>query len=220
MTPDASFPPDDSVPADLFQTTPPPMTDPQLAAALSHSTRVHILSVLNTRIASAKELAAELDEPIQNLNYHMDVLLELDCIELTDSRQQRGGRVVEHFFRAKKLPYFNQEAWEQLELQGKWEVVIPIMRLISANVNEAMAGGTFLDPDDNHVSRTPMLVDKEGWEETKEALADVLTRLLEIKDNVNARYADGAEATTMAIKVAMIQFRSPDRDKDIGANAY
>jgi DNA-binding transcriptional ArsR family regulator len=191
------------------------MTDPQLAAALSHSTRVHALSVLNTRIASPKELAAELGEPVSNVNYHVRVLEELDCIELVEERQVQGSRVAEHFYRAKKLQYFDQEAWDQLELQGKWEVVIPIMRLISKNVNESMAAGTFLDPDDNHVSRTPMIVDGEGWEETKEILAETLTRLLEVKDNVQARCeAADEDVKTMAAKVAIVHFRSPDRDKE------
>jgi DNA-binding transcriptional ArsR family regulator len=191
------------------------MTDPQLAAALSHSTRVHILSVVNTRLASPKELAAELGEPVPNINYHVGILLELGCIELAEVEPRHGSRVSEHFYRAKKLQYLDDAAWEQLELQGKWEVVIPIMRLISRDVNEAMEQGTFLDPDDNHLTRTPMIVDPEGWEETKVILAEALDRLLEVKDNVKDRAEAGQEAETMAIKVELIQFRSPDRDKEV-----
>lgn len=191
------------------------MTDPQLAAALSHSTRVHILSVLNTRIASPKELAAELGEPIPNINYHIGILEQLECIDLAEEKPVLGSRVVEHFYKARKLPYFDQDAWDELELQGKWEIVIPILRLMSKDVNESMAGGTFLDPDDNHVSRTPMIVDEEGWEEVKEGLAEALDRLMEIKDNVRARREADEDRNTMAIKVEIIHFRSPDTDEGI-----
>ena len=200
---------------DQRQAALPPMTDPQLAAALSHSTRVHILSVVNTRLASPPELAKELGEPVPNINYHVNILLELGCIEVAESRPKYGTRVVENFYRAKKLQYLDDSAWEQLGLQGKWEVVIPILRLISGDINDAMAGGTFLDPDDNHVSRTPMLVDQNGWEETKDVLADALDRLLEVKANVEERAEDGEGTGTMPIKVELIQFRSPDRDRGV-----
>jgi len=191
------------------------MTDPQLAAALSHSTRVHILSVLNTRMGSPTEFARELAEPVPNINYHVKILLELGCIELAEEIPRHGNRVNEHFYRARKLQYLDDAAWDQLGIQGKWEVVIPIMRLISKDVNEAMATGSFLEPDDNHVSRTPMIVDGEGWEETKAILAEALDSLLEVKANVKDRAETGQVAETMAIKVELIQFRSPDTDKEV-----
>lgn len=190
------------------------MTDPRLATALSHPTRVHVLSVLNTRIASPRELAAELDEPVNNVSYHIEVLKDLDCIELAEERPKLGSRVIEHFYRAKRLQYIDDDAWERLDMKGKWNVVMPIMRLSSKDINEAMEAGTFLDPDDNHISRTPMLVDDEGWEETKVALAETLDRLLEIRENVEARCAAGDDGNTMAMKVQLLQFRSPDRDKE------
>lgn len=59
-----------------------------------------------------------------------------------------------------------------------------------------------------------MLVDDEGWEETKVALAETLDRLLEIRENVEARCAAGDDGNTMAMKVQLLQFRSPDRDKE------
>lgn len=190
------------------------MTDPRLASALSHPTRVHILSVLNTRLASPRELAAELDEPVNNVAYHIDSLKKLDCIELAEERPRLGGRVIEHFYRAKRLQYIDDDAWELLDMKGKWNVVMPIMRLSSKDINEAMEAGTFLDPDDNHISRTPMIVDDEGWEETKVALEETLERLLEIRENVEARCATSDDVRTMAMKVQLLQFRSPDRDKE------
>lgn len=195
--------------------SPPRMTDPRLASALSHPTRVHVLSVLNTRIASPRELAAELGEPVNNVSYHIEVLKDLDCIELEEERPVLGGRVVEHFYRAKRLQYIDDDAWNRLDMKGKWNVVMPIMRLSSKDINDAMEAGTFLDPDDNHISRTPMLVDEEGWEETKVVLAETLDRLLEIRENVEARCTIDDTAKTMAMKVQLFQFRSPDRDKDI-----
>jgi DNA-binding transcriptional ArsR family regulator len=161
----------------------PNLTDPRLAKAMAHPTRVHIVSVLNTRLASPKELAGELGEPIPNVKHHMRTLLALGCIELAEKKPRHGGRVVEHFYRATKLPYFDDDTWEQLDLKGKWDVVMPIMRLVTRDINESLLAGTFMDPDDNHVSRTPMIVDDEGWEESKEVLV--------LRRRVNSRLTAG-----------------------------
>jgi DNA-binding transcriptional ArsR family regulator len=192
----------------------PDLTNARLAKAMSHPTRVHILSVVHTRPASAKEIAAELGEPTPNVKHHIQALRGLGCIEIAEERPKHGNRVVEHFYRATKLRYFDDEAWGQLDLKGKWQVVMPIMRLASRDISEALVAGTFMDPDDNHVTRTPMIVDREGWEESKAVLADALDGLLEVKDRVEARREAGSEEETMAIKVEIIHFRSPDRDRD------
>src|SRR6478735_4774868 len=43
---------------------------------------------------------------------------------------------------------------------------------------------TFNDPPDNHLSRTPMTVDAEGWEEVLAELNATLDRLLDIQAQV------------------------------------
>ncbi len=70
-----------------------------------------------------------------------------------------------------------------------------------------MAAGTFNDPPDNHISRTPMTVDNPGWEEVATELNSTLNRLMDIQARVNARGTPDTE--TMPIKVEIIHFRSP-----------
>jgi hypothetical protein len=82
------------------------------------------------------------------------------------------------------------------------------MRMISHDVNEAMAKGTFYDPDDAHLSRTPFVVDMEGWQEIKDVLAETLDRLLGIRENVSGRCQD-TTVETFPARVHLIQFRSP-----------
>jgi hypothetical protein len=166
------------------------------------------MCIANERLTSPREVAAELDETVRHVSYHFKALEDLDCIEEVCTRPVQGGRVVEHFYRATKRPYFDDAAWENLSDNEKWGVVMPIMRLISRDVNNALAKGTFMDPDDNHVSRTPMVVDAMGWEESKEVLDNAVTALMEIQARVTKRCnGDGAE--TLLMKIAMIQFRSP-----------
>ena len=72
--------------------------DPRIIKALGHPLRQRILQVLNTRVASPSEIAAQLDEPLGNVSYHVKTLLEYDCVELVETAPVRGA--VEHFYRA------------------------------------------------------------------------------------------------------------------------
>lgn len=191
---------------------PPNLTSPQLATAMAHPTRVRVLTVLNDRVASPKELAAEIDESLNNVAYHVDILKELGCIELVKTEPSGGGRVIEHFYRATQRSYFDADAWERLGEKERLAVSTTLMRLASEDINEAMAKGTFTDPDDNHISRTPLVVDRPGWEEITSILDRALEELLAVPEAVLGR-TGGTDAETMPVKVEIIQFRSPSSGK-------
>lgn len=187
---------------------PPNLTSPQLATAMAHPTRVRIVTVLNEREASPKELAAEIEESLNNVAYHVEILKNLGCIELVRTQPSGGGRVIEHFYRATQRSYFDADAWERLGDKERFAVSATLMRLASEDISEAIAKGTFTDPDDNHISRTPLVVDRPGWDEITSILDRALEELLAVPEAVLAR-TEGTEAETMPIKVEIIQFRSP-----------
>lgn len=190
----------------------PALVDPKLATAMSHPTRVHAMKVLFERSASPKEIAAELNQPVNNVTYHVNQLLELGCVELVEVVPAHGGRVVEHFYRATRRAYFDSAAWDQFGDKEKMDVTAAIMRLISEDIADAMSKGTFCDPDDNHLSRSPMVVDQEGWDEVNSLLDGVLEKLLAIQENcVNRRRSNDDE--DLHIKVEIIHFRSPPPKK-------
>lgn len=187
----------------------PTLMSPVLAVAMSHPTRLGAFTILLERAATPKEIAAELGESGSNVGYHLRVLVDLGCIELIKVEPAAGGRVVEHTYKAVDRAYFDTDAWEQLGSKEKLEVSVTLMRVISEDINEAMSKGTFFDPDDNHISRSPMVVDEAGWEEVTAFLDGTLNELFEIQDRINERCRD--EGKTFPIKVEMIQFRSPDK---------
>jgi DNA-binding transcriptional ArsR family regulator len=187
----------------------PPLTSPQLATALAHPVRAQALTILNDRIASPRELALEMDEPLNNVAYHVDVLVKLGCIELVRTEPRKGGRVVEHFYRATHKALLNDDEWNQLGDSEKAALCMSIMRLMSQDMTDAMLKGTFFDPDDGHLSRTPLTVDGEGWEEIKSVLDTAMESLLEIRSNVLARGNLENGEPAMHAKVNIIHFRSP-----------
>jgi DNA-binding transcriptional ArsR family regulator len=188
---------------------PPTLTSSRLASALSHPTRLRTMKVVSERTATPREIAEEIGEPINNVAYHIKILQKLDCIELVKVEQAHGGRVAEHFYRASERPYFDDDSWEQLGQAEKLDVIGAIMQEITEDVAEAMASGTFYDPDDNHLSRTPMVLDQEGWREVVKFLDDASDHLTEIQARVDQRR--GPDDEVLLTKVEIIQFRSPNR---------
>jgi DNA-binding transcriptional ArsR family regulator len=174
---------------------------------MTHPTRIRTLRVLTEREATPREIAAEIGEPLNNVAYHIKVLKKLGCIELVRVDQARGGRVAEHVYKGTQRPYWDQADLEQLDEAEKLNVVYGVLQHISEDVATAMASGTFFDHDDNHLSRMPMVVDQDGWEEVIELLDGTLDALMKIQERINDR---GAEASgTKLAKVAILHFESP-----------
>jgi DNA-binding transcriptional ArsR family regulator len=186
----------------------PDFVSPQLAAAMSHPTRVQLMSILGERVASPRQLAKEIDEPLNNVTYHVNQLRDLGCIELVRTERRRGGRVLEHFYRTAHRAYFDDDAWEALSEKERLGVIGAVVRMMSKDLAVSMASGAFFIEDDKHVSRWPMRVDAEGWQEIREALERTAKELFEIEGRVAGRRADGEPAPIDA-KVELLQFRSP-----------
>jgi DNA-binding transcriptional ArsR family regulator len=185
----------------------PAFIDPVLTKALAHPTRVHCLSVLNERVASPRELADERDEAVQNVAYHIRVLKDLGCIELVRTEK---GRSTEHFYRALKRHFFDAEGWSQVAPKKQSAVTATLMQLIGQDINEAMASATLDDPSDNHISRTPLVLDPEGWSEVVELLESTLMEMLAIQTRTSERTVGDESKETIRAKVEIIHFRSPD----------
>jgi DNA-binding transcriptional ArsR family regulator len=181
---------------------------PQLAAAMSHPTRVHLMSLLGERTASPRQLAAEMEEPLNNVTYHVNQLRDLGCIELVRTERAHGGRVLERFYRTTQRAYFDDDAWEVLSEKERLGVVGAILKMISKDVATAMASGSFYAEDNKHISRSPMEVDRDGWREISELLNRTTKELFDIEERVADR-RDGGEPTPIHAKVEILQFRSP-----------
>jgi DNA-binding MarR family transcriptional regulator len=174
---------------------------------MSHPTRFHAMTALVEENATPAQIAARIGEPLNNVTYHIKVLVELGCVELVRTQPARGGRVVEHVYRATQRAYLDSEAWEELSEAEKLQVDNALMRLISDDIAEAMTHGTFFENDDSHVSRMPMVLDRDGWDEVISLLDETLQRLIEIQETASDRTTEATEK--IHAKVEIIQFESP-----------
>ena len=191
--------------------TRPSLVDQRLTKALAHPTRVQILSILHDGPSSPSKIAKQLDNVSLNLTaHHIKVLRELGCVELV--REVTHGGRTEHVYRATKQPFFTAEEWEEVEPHARVPMTVSILRLISEDLGKSLASGKFDEPPDNHLSRSSLDVDEEGWRE----IVSILERTLEEVLEVNARSAERARLSgedMMKVRVAMMQFLlGPDPD--------
>jgi DNA-binding transcriptional ArsR family regulator len=193
----------------------PDFLSPQLAAAMSHPTRVHTLGVLRERVASPRQVADEIGERLNNVTYHINQLLKLGCIELVRTERVRGGRVLEHFYRATRRLYFDEEAWRALSEKERLDLVGVSLRMIAGDVTSAMEAGTIFGVDNSHLSRNAMVVDEEGWNEVTAVVERATAELFEIEQAVGRRAVDGGKADIHA-RVELMQFRAPPFSRGTG----
>jgi len=187
-----------------------------VAKAFAHPLRVQILIILNERVASPNLLSQELDQSLNLVAYHVRVLEKYDCIELVDTKQRRGA--TEHFYRATRRQFLSDSEWARMPAALRPGLSGAMLKAVFDDIEEAVTKDTFDELEDRHLSRTPMVVDKQGWTETSTLLAETLDRLLAIQANASERIAGSDEPTILA-KVDLLHFKSPVPEPDAQAEA-
>jgi DNA-binding transcriptional ArsR family regulator len=184
--------------------------DQRLIKALAHPLRVHVLAILNEKVASPNELAKELGEGLSQVSYHVKVLREYGCIELVKTEPRRGA--VEHFYRATTRAFFSDEEWEQLPKSVRPGMSARLLYDIMDDAMGAVGAGTFDAREDHHLSWTPMVLDEEGWRDAVAAQAETLERLFDIQAESAGRLAE-AEAEGFSASFSMMGFEAPRRKR-------
>jgi DNA-binding transcriptional ArsR family regulator len=168
------------------------LVDLRLAKALSHPLRARIFAILDEQVASPNEIAEMLDERLPNVSYHVRALAELECIELVRTAQRRGA--IEHYYRAVKRPFFSDSDWKRLPRSGRQAIADVGLQLIWDDVSQAIEAGKFETRPDLHLSRTPLVVDEQGWGELKDALMGALADAERIVKRSSDRLAESGES--------------------------
>lgn len=182
----------------------PNLIDPKVLKAQSHPIRAHILNILSEGPSSPARMQRRMDDVHLNLVcHHIKVLREADLIELIDVRMH-GGR-KEHIYRATQRQFFDLEEWLAVDEKYRQPLVTTILEQISEDTARSLAEGKFNLHPDNHVSRSPIELDREGWQEVCDALETALEGVLE----AHARSAERAQVSgeeKMAARVVMLQY--------------
>jgi DNA-binding transcriptional ArsR family regulator len=175
--------------------------DPRIVKGLAHPLRIHILRVLQERVASPSEIAARSDASLGTISYHVRYLERVGLIELTSTKARRGA--VEHYYRAVGRLRITDNAWAQLPGAVRESLVGSTLDQIGRVVTEAAADGGFTR-DDTHVTRNRFRLDDQGFSELSVALARLVDQALEIeRDSVRrlgeANHSQEEIASTLVV---------------------
>lgn len=147
-----------------------------LVKALNHPVRVKALTILTEKIASPKEIAAQLDMPLSNVSYHVRVLDELGLIEIVEEESVRGS--VAHFYKSVERPLIDNPDWEKLSPKVRSAFSGYVIETLMSDAANALAAGVFDQRDDRHLSRTTLILDEKGWRKVSEIQAKALNQIL------------------------------------------
>lgn len=181
------------------------LVDPRLAKALSHPMRGRILAILNEQVASPNEIAQMIDERLPNVSYHVRALHDLGCIELVRTAQRRGA--IEHYYRALVRPLFSDRDWKRLPPSARQAISDVGLQMIWSDTSEAMSSGKFEKRADRHLSRTPLVLDEEGWREVNTLLSQTHQQAEGIASR-SAKRLSKSEEDEINTRLVMMHFES------------
>lgn len=191
-------------------TTPIDITDPRLVKAYAHPLRIEILNLLDNRVASPKQIAAELETPLPNTAYHVRQLASLGLVELV-RRTVRGG-AVEHHYTTKVRPTIPDELWSELpDVVRRAAMGGAVQQALGEMIHAVDEGG--FARDDAEFSRTSARLDAKGWEAVARELRKAVKRIDSIIESTEARLADDPNAETVEGMAVMALFERPGLDE-------
>lgn len=145
----------------------------ELAQVISSETTVKALVYLVERPGSPKEIGEALGISTPNASHHVKKLRRLGMVELIEERELGG--TIQHIYRAVVRPIVSEKEWEKLGLAERQRYSVWIVRMILADAAMSFQAGLFDARTNNHLSRTPLLVDEQGVAE----ISDIQRRALE-----------------------------------------
>jgi DNA-binding transcriptional ArsR family regulator len=162
--------------------------DYRLMSAYAHPLRVRILWILGDRVASPNEMAHDLDEPLGNVSYHVNVLEDGGCIEEVRNEPRRGA--VEHYFKATPRSSLGSMSWESVPPVVRQSLAAAAFDTLIPHVTSALEAGTFERRDGSQISWQPLSVDERGWSEITDIIRDVEARFKALAKKSRRRLKD------------------------------
>lgn len=179
----------------------------QLVKGLSHPLRTKCLSVLSERVASPREIAESLDEDLSNVSYHVRVLSELGLIELVKEEPVRGA--VAHFYKSVERPLISAADAERMPVEVQKAFSAYNWDLLIDDATKAIERGTFHSRPDWHLTRTPLLLDSEGFARLSKAMDGLLETIFE-EQAASAARLNGSDEKPIHAVAATALFAMPD----------
>lgn len=168
----------------------------ELANLLAHPLRARLLFEYN-QPTSPSRLARRLDERVNLVSYHTNVLHEHGWLELVGTEQRRGA--TEHFYRATGPFDIEDEDWDRVPLPLRHAFVLGVYGVTRDEIRHAALHGGF-DRSTAHFSRSLLELDEQGAAEVAATLRPVIDRLQEIAAAARERGSEERERHEVVIQ--------------------
>ena len=132
----------------------------QFSLVISHEITVKAMILIADDMKSPKEVGERLDISTSKASHHIRKLERLGIAELVEEREVGGA--IQHFYRAVIRPIVSDEDWGKLSLEERQLYSIWIVQLILADAAKSFDAELFDVFSNRHLSRAPLLVDREG----------------------------------------------------------
>jgi DNA-binding transcriptional ArsR family regulator len=180
--------------------------DPRVVKALAHPIRMKILSILDERTATPKELAGVLGLPLENVSYHVRTLKDFGFIKLEKTRQVRGA--VEHHYKLAARPRIGNKLWDEIPRVMQEALIDANLSAFVEDIGRAAMEGGF-DRSDSHLSFNSLVLDDIAIAEVGEILRDAQKRIDQVTDDAQKR-AKKSDAT-QRMSLMQFFFEQPER---------
>jgi DNA-binding transcriptional ArsR family regulator len=158
--------------------------------ALSHPVRIEILELLNEREASPTEMKRILGCTLNLINYHLKVLQDCGCVEISRTEPVRGA--VKHYYRAVPRSFFGHRDLREVPASIRGGATEMSLRSFSKIFHAAAAAGK-VDDEETILSWMSLAVDEIGREKAIELSESILEAYEEIAAQSRERAAGGGE---------------------------
>jgi DNA-binding transcriptional ArsR family regulator len=178
-----------------------------MAWAYSHPVRARALMILAARVASPREIAEELGEPLGTVSYHVRGLRDAGLIELVETDGSSGG--VQHFYRAARLPIVDTETAVSQDLRTRAVASAVVINLTVSDVAAAVeAGRSTRCPSGCWCDTTPASTHGAGTN----LYTNAMHRSIEIDEESRERLRESG-AGSMAAGLHTLVFEMPSADE-------
>jgi DNA-binding transcriptional ArsR family regulator len=182
--------------------------DSTLGAVVAHPLRCRCLAILGERAASPAEIAREIHVEVSKVGYHVSALVKAGLLEEVGQRPVRGA--VEHFYRAVVRPITLTDDEAELSTSERTSFARTIWSLITANATNALEAGTLVDRADHHLTRVPLRVDEQGWDEMTAAYMELYERVYEIQADAAERLGAVPGDPGISVLSVLAFFETPE----------
>jgi AcrR family transcriptional regulator len=118
--------------------------------------------IIGERPASAEEVAREVGDSVERVRGEIANLMSTGLIIALEEETEGGeSEVVYH----PNTDFIDEDRWAEMSLAERQAASRQIANLVIAEIEQAIELGTFDARLDRHLSRTPLLLDAQGWRE-------------------------------------------------------